>query len=32
VNPLNPRHLTLLRIHYAIGALLLLAARRDRRF
>jgi membrane protein YdbS with pleckstrin-like domain len=26
VNPLNPRHLTLLRIHYAIAALLLLAA------
>jgi membrane protein YdbS with pleckstrin-like domain len=26
VNPLNPRHLTLLRIHYSIAALLLLAA------
>jgi hypothetical protein len=25
MNPLNPRHLTLLRIHYAIGALVLLA-------
>jgi membrane protein YdbS with pleckstrin-like domain len=24
MNPLNPRHLTLLRIHYAIGALVLL--------